>query len=216
MVPPVLPTEGEDEVEAALSLLIDLMGGSAFELFMIHNFGENTVESIQVPRPEHPPTSELIPGVPRIFYGSRKGTHFTCTPDGITVWNSYKEGVQLYQTDHFCQTFTLMRMVYALSPSSFVGKMYETLMPYEFLDNVMTAIQVAGNVLIELDTHYRSIMEEYIYIAMYEDNGTPRHIINPALKTKDPHKMLSYLVGYCQCLTAAQLCDSSFREKIFR
>lgn len=216
--PTFISTEGEDHLEASISFLLELMGSSLYETYVeeiLNTESNQNIEVVQVPRPINPPPSLMIPGQPKIFYGSSKGTHFTCTIDGITIWNSYKERIQLLNTDHFCQTFTLMRMQYQFLPDSFVGMEYTKLQEYQYLDNVMVAIKVACYIieLLQKDFNIESQVDEFLQLR--DQKGDPVHIKNPALKIKNIQKLITNLISYCRSITKEQLCNSTFKQKIF-
>jgi len=216
--PTFISTEGEDNLEASISFLLELMGSSLYETYVeeILNIQSNqNIAVVQVPRPANPPPSLMIRGQPKIFYGSSKGTHFTCTLDGINIWNSYKEGIQILNTDHFCQTFTLMRMQYQFLPDSFVGQEYAKLQKYQYLDNVMIAKNVACYILELLQNEFNIDSQVEEVLQLKDNRGSPQHIINPLLRNKTTQQIVTHLISYCRSITKEQLCNSTFKQKIF-
>lgn len=217
--PTFISTEGEDNLEASISFLLELMGSTLYETYVeeiLNVESHQNIQVVQVPRPSNPPSSVMIRGEPKIFYGSSKGTHFTCTLDGINIWNSYREGIQILNTDHFCQTFTLMRMQYQFLPDSFIGQEYAKLQKYQYLDNVMIAINVACYILELLQNEFNVDLQVNELLELQDNRGNPEHIINPKLKNiKGPQKILSNLISYCRSITKEQLCNSTFKQKIF-
>ena len=216
--PTFISTEGEDDLEASISFLLELMGSSLYETYVeeiLNTESNQNIKVVQVPRPINPPPSFMIPGQPKIFYGSSKGTHFTCTMDGVNIWNSYRERIQLLNTDHFCQTFTLMRMQYQFLPDSFVGREYTKLQEYQYLDNVMVAINVACYIieLLQKDFNIEGQVDEFLQLR--DHKGNPVHIKNPAVKIKNIQQLITNLISYCRSITKEQLCNSTFKQKIF-
>lgn len=216
--PTFISTEGEDNLEASISFLLELMGSSLYETYVeeILNVQSNqNIAVVQVPRPANPPASFMIPGQPKIFYGSSKGTHFTCTLDGINIWNSYREGIQILNTDHFCQTFTLMRMQYQFLPHSFVGEEYAKLQKYQYLDNVMIAKNVACYILELLQNEFNIDTQVDEVLQLKDNKGNYQHIINPIIKSKTPQQIVTHLISYCRSITKEELCNSTFKQKLF-
>jgi len=217
-IPPFVSSEGEDDLEASLSFLIDLLGGSLYDTYVedVLNVETNQqIEVLNVPRPIKPPANAMKPGQPTIFYGNEKATHFTCTTDGVHLWNSYSEGIQMRDTDHFCQTFVLMRMQHEYLPSSFIGEEYAKLRKYQYLDNVMVAIKV-GCYIIELLQNEFNIDLQINEVLNDRDNmGKIRHIINPALKSITNQELIQCLIRYCRSITNEQVCASTFKQKIY-
>jgi len=218
-IPTFISTEGEDNLEASISFLLELLGSTLYETYVeeiLNTESSKHIEVVQVPRPANPPPSLMVRGKPKIFYGSSKGTHFTCTLDGINIWNSYKEGIQLLNTDHFCQTFTLMRMQNEVLPNSFVGKEYTKLQKYQYLDNVMIALNVACYIieLLQRDFNIDAQVDDLLQLRDYK--GNPEHIKNPLLKNvKTPQQIVTNLILYCRSITKEQMCNSTFKQKIF-
>lgn len=218
-IPPFISSEGEDDLEASLSFLIDLLGSSLYDTYVddVLNMKANqNIELLNVPRPIKPPANTMMPGYPKIFYGNGKGTHFTCTLDGVKLWNSYTEGIQMRDTDHFCQTFVLMRMQNEFLPTSFIGEEYTKLHKYQYLDNVMVAIKV-GCYIIELlqnefdiDSQINETLEDRDVMT-----GNIRHLKNPALLSISNQELIQRLIRYCRSLTNEQVCASTFKQKIF-
>lgn len=219
LYPTFISTEGEDNLEASISFLLELMGSTLYETYVEEVLNPETNQNIQVvnvKRPSNPPKQFMIPGEPKIFYGSAKGTHFTCTLDGVNIWNSYKEGIQLLNTDHFCQTFTLMRMQYEFLPNSFIGLEYSKLQKYQYVDNVLIAIKVACSIIEILQHNFDIDSQVNELLDLTDYRGNPQHIKNPILtKIKTTQQLITNLISYCRSITKQQLCGSSFKEKIF-
>jgi hypothetical protein len=217
--PTFVSTEGEDNLESSISFLLELMGSTLYETYVeeiLNTEANQNIFVVQVPRPANPPQSLMIPGKPKIFYGSSKGTHFTCTLDGKNIWNSYKEGIQILNTDHFCQTFTLMRMQYQFLPNSFVGMEYNKLQKYQYLDNVMIALKVACYIIEMLQREFNIDSQVNELLQLRDNRGKPEHIKNPELKNiKSPQQIVTHLISYCRSITKEQMCNSTFKQKIF-
>ena len=219
MVPTFVSTEGEDDLEASISFLLELMGSSLYETYVegiLNEESSQTINVVKVRQPSNPEKKKMIIDEPKIFYGSSKGTHFTCTLDGKSIWNSYKEGIQLINTDHFCQTFTLMRMEYEFLPDSFIGKEYKNLQKYKYLDNVMIAIKVACHIIELLQKKFNINSQVDEFLQLKDNMGKQQHIINPKLKNiKTTEKIIKNLISYCRSITEQQIEKSTFKQKIF-
>lgn len=219
IVPTFVSTEGEDDLEASISFLLELMGSNLYETYVegiLNEESKQNIKVVNVPRPSNPDKSEMILGEPKIFYGSSKGTHFTCTLNGKDIWNSYKEGIQLNNTDHFCQTFTLMRMEYDFLPESIIGKEYTKLKHYEYLDNVMIGIKVACYVIELLQEKFDINSQVDEFLQLKDNMGKPQHIINPKIKKlKTTEKIIKNLISYCRSITEEQIEKSTFKQKIY-
>jgi hypothetical protein len=217
--PTFVSTEGEDDLEASISFLLELMGSSLYETYVegiLNEESKQNINVVNVPHPSIPNKSVMIPGKPKIFYGSSKGTHFTCTLDGKSIWNSYNERIQINNTDHFCQTFTLMRMEYEFLPESFIGKEYKNLKEFEYLDNVMIAIKVACHVIEILQKRFNINSQVDEFLQLKDNMGNQQHIINPKLKKlKTTEKIIKNLISYCRSITEEQIEKSTFKQKIF-
>jgi hypothetical protein len=217
--PTFISTEGEDNLESSISFLIELLGSTLYETYVedvLNVESSQNIEVVQVPRPINPPASMMIRGKPKIFYGTAKGTHFTCTIDGINLWNSYREGIQLLNTDHFCQTFTLMRMQSEFLPNSFIGTEYTKLQEYQYLDNVMIAIKVACYIIELLQNNFNIDVQANEILYGRDKMGNPNHIKNPMLKNiKSTQQIIEHLISYCRSITKEQICNSTFKQKIF-
>ena len=119
-------TDGEEIIESNFTALIDLMGSSLYDIYVYHVLNKALDKKIQLQRVERIANErklQLSNGNPTIFYGSGKGTHYTCTIDGTEMWDPYKY-VQKDGTDHFCQTFALMKIEHAFFPEGYVGKKF--------------------------------------------------------------------------------------------
>ena len=208
-----LGTEGESDTEANLSFLIELLGSKLYETYVedILNIESNQhIKVVEVSRPTSPPEHFFIPGNPIIFYGNGSGTHYTCTVDGVNLWNSYKTGIQLTNTDHFCQTFALMRMQYEFLPNSHIGQEFLKLQRGEYMDNAFIAKNVACDILELLNTHF-DINNTVEYALQSKDrSGTYIHKINPKRTFT-----VKQLIKYCRSLTKTQLCNGTFYDKVF-
>jgi hypothetical protein len=208
-----LSTEGEDDIEANLSFLIELLGSKLYETYIEDILNEDANQDIKVervPHPSNPPVNYLIPNNPVIFYGNKSGTHFTCTVDGKTVWNSYKTGIQQNNTDHFCQTFALMRMQYEFLPESHIGQEFLQLKRYEYMDNVYIAKNVACDILELLNNNFNIDKDVETALQSTDRSGKYRHKQNSRVKFT-----IKKFIIYCRNLTQKQLCDCSFYNKVF-
>jgi hypothetical protein len=219
--PLVYSTEGEDIIYAHLALLIDIMGGSVNETFVSYineSQGTNIVtQQVALPhRPSKPPDEYFVPGQPTVFYGLSKGTHFTCTADGTRqhLWDSYKEQVQKPHTDHFCQTFTLMRIIHELRPQSIFGKPFTLLHRGEFMDNAYIAKNYACKVI---RTVYDNYEQEYVdrFIADAIQGGNP--VGQPAHHQVAPNFTIKGFLKKCESFTKRDLCNSvDFKKSVYR
>jgi hypothetical protein len=145
------PTEGEDVIEANLSFLISVMGGSLYDIYVNRILNERSGQNIQVTQVRKPTDSKnlLHLNEPTIFYGKNE-THFTCSPDLKELWDSYKSGIQQGATNHFCQTFALMRMEKEFLPDGVVGRAFLNLEKGKFFENAFIAKNVACHILNEM------------------------------------------------------------------
>ena len=220
-------SEGEDRIEANLSFLIAVMGGSLYDIYVerIINPQLQDIE-IQVKAVSSPTSETNLYGLkhPTIFYGSNKrtGTHFTCAVDDKKLWNSYNEGIQIRHSDHFCQTFALMKMCNYFLPHSYIGKKYTELKRGEFLDNAIIAKEVACYVMTEI-LNDPDIFYENDDIYHYFDIETPEHKFNPHYlkKIEDPDffynhpQWIKKFINYCRNITENDICSGSFKQKIY-
>jgi len=214
------PSSGEDHIEAMLAMLIDFMGGSLYDLYVQTQLP--TVHLKAVPHPMNPP---MIAGEPTIYYGTRSGTHFTSTADGIHLFNSYTQHIQMDTTDHFCQTFALLFIIRSLYPQYPVAMYYDQLQPGEYMDNAYLAKNAACSILetlvkatgkrqVILDGEtltIKQILESTIYDE--ERGGEYRHMLN--LPTRSSFQIQPFL-QQCKNITKKQMCQSTFNQKVFR
>jgi hypothetical protein len=216
VIPPFVNSgEQEDNLELSMAFLMEMMGGSSYDLYVTEFLNSKItgtkiiVKDIGVQNTLNP---TLTPGQPTIFYGKGGGTHFTCTVDGITLWESYRADIQKNRSNNFCQTFALMYMEHAFFPNSFVGQEYLKLQVGEdkYLDNVMVAIKVACYVLKKLEKEFE--LNEYVETALDKKKSA----INPAIPTSErtPIKILKLLLAYCESVTKEQIENSTFIEEI--
>lgn len=218
MEAPFVSTEGEDNLEATLSFLIEMMGGSLYEAYVYNILNTNLkipIKCISVQRPEHP-KEEMKAGIPAIFFGSANGTHFTCTVDGKNLWNSYNNGIQQPSTDHFCQTFVLMYMVYTfLHPNTPYRNLFRELQKGMLVDNVMVAIKFACYIIESVMNKFPRVIDDYVQTALAPDNrGNPIHLVNRRRGILSPSILLTRVVLYCRGITKAQIEGSTFMTKI--
>lgn len=211
--PMVFSTEGEDEVYAHLALLIDIMGGSLYDTFLESYINDTCgtnikVQQISLPaRTSKPPPEYFVAGQPKVFYGAAKGTHFTCTVDGIHLWNAYKEQIQKPSTDHFCQTFTLMRIVNGVCPNSVFGKPFEKLERGEFMSNAYLAKNYACKVI---RTVYRHFDQTYVNGFVEDAIVGGNHLVSPDFN-------LLTFIKKCESYTETDLMNSpDFKQNVFR
>ena len=211
--PMVFSTEGEDELYAHLALLIDIMGGTLYETFLelyINDACGTNVRTQQISlpaRPTKPPPEYFVAGQPTVFYGAAKGTHFTCTVDGIHLWDAYKEQIQKPSTDHFCQTFTLMRIVNGVCPNSEFGKPFEKLERGEFMPNAYLAKNYACNVI---RTVYHNFDQTYVNRFVNEAIVGGNHLVSA-------HFSLLAFIKKCESYTETDLMNSpDFKQSVFR
>jgi len=221
-------TEGEDDLEASLSFLIELIGGSLYETYVediLNIKSGQTIKVVQVLRPQNPDKEHFVPGKPKIFYGSKHGTHFTCTVDGIKLWDSYKEGIQKMNTDHFCQTFVLMKMHATFLPDSFISKEYNKLETYNskgeeaYFNNIIIAIRVACDILQNLQTQFNIEQQVTDALNSKNRNGLLEHNLQPEImkkykKNKNTNIIVNELISYCKNITKEQLKHTTFKQKI--
>ena len=227
-----VPTEGEDTIESNLSFMIAIMGSSLYEIYVEKILNVRSGQHIDVKQVKKSSYESNLQGIttPTIFYGKNNATHFTCTINGSYLWDSYNEGFQKRNTNHFCQTFALMYMEHYVLPDGYVGQEFLKLQKGEFVDNAMIAKNVACYILNEL-LQMPEIFIEYDDIYYYFDlelnqktYGKVIHKINPELKLKSHgenelfyyynHKLVSKFILYCHELTKADICTSSFRQQI--
>lgn len=199
------------------------MGGSLYELYV------NEIINPQLPldkqvevlstrnRLSAPNKLKLYNNQPVIFYGESGGTHYTGTVDGIRIWDPYYNGIQEHHTDHFCQTFTLMYIINNVLPDSQVGEAFENLKNGKFTDNVIIAINVACDIIQLLlstaDPDIKKQTEDYIDEAVDENSV---HILNQKFGQMPPDKLGISLIAYCRNITKEELCNSSFKNKIYK
>ena len=211
--PLFVSTEGEDDVEANLSFLIELLGSSLLDTYIEDVLNELSAKIINiknVPHPTNPPKEELIENEPAVFYGDKKGTHYTCSIDGKKIWDSYNCGFQLSCTDHFCQVFVLMCIENAFLPNSHIAKQFSNLEKNNFMKNAFIAKNVACDIL-ELLNYEFDIM--YIVKEILDSinrDGSFRHKINPNSKFS-----INRFIKYCRNLTIQDMENSSFKQKVF-
>lgn len=163
-----LSNEGESNLEANMSVLIELMGSSMYDEYidlLNDDLDDNhKLEAINIK--DNPKLYNLNNG-PKIFYGDKKGTHFTCTLGDNNSWNPYKN-VQKINTDHFCQTFCLIYMEHNLKPDSFIGQKYIKL--HKDNNNINIDRNFINNLTIKINgknlhkNQKQSIIDEYYYI----------------------------------------------------
>jgi hypothetical protein len=203
-----VPTEGEDILEANISFLISLMGGSLYDDYVSLIVVPMSGQMIDVTQVNRPTDIKNIQHIihPTIFYGY-KNTHFTCSYDKKTLWNSYKEGIQLGATDHFCQTFALMRMESYFLPDSFLGEEFQKLRRGEFLFNAWIAKNVACYVIETMMKFYpnSSRINELV------DDQLEGHALQHTFTNK---QIVTKLLAYCKPLTIEDFQTSTFREKV--
>ena len=225
--PVFIPTQGEGVVEANLSFLIELIGGSIYNTyveFLNEQFTDETIITVKdVKKPMNPVNPDtglsfLLERKPMIFYGASSGTHFTCTTGDGKLIDPYKIGIQIDGTDHFCQTFSLMYMEHHFFPESVIGKLYEKISfngtKEGYLNNVMLAIQSACYVIEKTKQEFDSDhIKHFLQIAL---NSKERGEEESRHKTNVPEsKIIINLLKYCRQLTKEQVFESSFIEKIF-
>lgn len=210
----VCPNEGEDIVEAHLSVLISLIGGSCCEEFIgLMNETYNIrpqIEVVQVSKPMNPTPAEFS-GRPTIFYG-RNSTHFTCTVDGTRDYflDSYTTDIQKTSTDHFCQTFAIMAILNGLIPDTEWGSEFTRLDRGAYVDNAYIAKQFACKIMRFLDD--RVDVSEYVVDVI---NETDR-LTQKRVHTISPTFTLDAFLVYCEKVSRNDMCVGSFREKIYR
>jgi len=200
----VNPTEGEDAVEASLSLLIDLMGSSLMDQYVEDIMNPNLplqqhIVVRKVNRPNHP---SLQPGQPAIFYGRGRATHFTCTTDGIQLWDSYKNGIQQRNTDHFCQTFALLYMQHSFFHGRHRGDWFHQLITGEYMHNAWVAKEFACHVVRTMDRLFdiSSIVEQAI-----EEGG---HDMKRGFT-------VNHLLRSCESISLQDMEASTFYNKVY-
>jgi len=207
-------TEGEDILEANLSFLIELLGSKLYETYVdeiLNMSSKKNIKVVAVAHPSTPPKDALIKGQPCLFYGNNGGTHYTCSVDGEQLWNSYKHGIQANHTDHFCQTFALMRTQHEFLPNSQIGKTYLKLKRGEYMDNAFIAKNVACDILklLNNDFNINKIVENLLKIT--DRTGKLRHQRNnPNIKFN-----VEKFIDYCRGLTKTQLSCSSFYDRVY-
>lgn len=238
------PTEGEDDIEANLSVLIELMGCSLFDIYVKQVLntkleGKPKIEVTQVSKPMSLDNLRNCKN-PTIYYGTGS-THFTSSIDCKQIWDSYKVGVQKNGSDHFCQTFALMRMESHFFPDSYVGKQFALLHTNNnnklseddrFIENAFIAKNVAChilNILYQDETdifknhndHYEDEVdfkkaEDFFYddVLNATDRSGGKHKLVDKYEIKPTNIILKKLIEYCDNLTINDFKKSSFKQKI--
>ena len=207
-------TEGEDIPEANLSFLIELLGSKLYETYVdeiLNISSKKNIKVIAVAHPSTPPKDALIKGQPCLFYGNNGGTQYTCSVDGEHVWNSYKQGIQTDHSDHFCQTFALMKTQHEFLPNSQIGKKFLNLKRGEYMDNAFIAKNVACDILKLLNNDFNidEIVENVLKTT--DRTGKLRHQRNnPNIKFN-----VKKFIDYCHSLTKTQLSCSSFYDRVY-
>lgn len=221
------PTEGEDVVEANLSFLISVMGGSLYDIYVSRILNERSGQNIQLKQVRKPTDSKNLIHLhePTIFYGKNE-THFTCSPDLKELWDSYKSGIQQGATNHFCQTFALMRMEYEFLPNGLVGTAFSKLEKGRFFENAFIAKNVACHIMNELLPNRPldgpQIFDEnddiYSYFDFEMNNSENNHKLYHDDNSEDffyhhPKSILSFL-SYCKNISLDDFHNSTFRNQI--
>lgn len=238
------PTEGEDDMEANLSVLIELMGSSLFDIYVeqVLNTKLEGNQKINVTQVSKPMSLDNLRNCknPTIYYG-KGSTHFTSSVDCKQIWDSYKVGVQKNGSDHFCQTFALMRMESHFFPDSYVGKQFALLHTNNnnqiseeerFFENAFIAKNVACHILNILykdetdifknhDDHYEDEpdfkkVDDYFYddVLNVTDRSGGKHKPVDKFERKSPKIILKKLIEYCENLTITNFKNSTFKQKI--
>jgi len=239
------PTEGEDDIEANLSVLIELMGSSIFDIYVeqVLNTKLEGNLKIKVTQVSKPMSLDNLHNCknPTIYYG-KGSTHFTSSIDCKQIWDSYKVGVQKNGSDHFCQTFALMKMESHFFPDSYVGKQFALLHTNNnnqiseeerYFENAHIAKNVACHILNILyqdetdifknhDDHYDDEpdtfkkIEDYFYddVLNVTDRSGGKHKPVDKLEGKSPKIILKKLIEYCDNLTIHNFKESTFKQKI--
>lgn len=230
------------------------MGGSNYETYVeylnekIKLAGRIEIEVKQVDSPLTPKNKDnksfLLEKKPMIFHGKPSETHFTCTTgDGILI-DPYVIGIQMNNTDHFCQTFSLMYMEHHYFHESEIGKLYQKIkLPSDegdkrYLNNVMLAIKAACYVIEVTNENFE--IDDYVKTALFSTergrggqelrhaiySPIPKDVVEDEDEDEVQKKLLKYIVyklklvekllKYCKQLTKQQVFESSFIEKIFR
>lgn len=205
--PMVNKTGEEDALEAHLALLIEFMGGSAFDTFIEYinqQYGTN-IKVLVVPKPKDPPKRYMVPGQPAIFYGKGE-THFTCTVDGINIIDSYQNGTQMDETNHFCQTFAMMTLLNGLGIPEW-GTAFLEIRPEHFMSNAFLAKQFACRVLSMV---YNNDSVFFGNLVQHEMNR----------RDKWRHSLVPYFnvpkfLQYCQAITLEEMCNSTFKQMVY-
>ena len=140
----------EDDLEANLAFLIELVGhisiyGNYVDILNERLEEKNAPYQIKVIEIENEKLKKNVNenkiltkkkaaveenGVlkPTIFFGTTKVTHYKATIDGINIVNSYNNGLQKRNSNHFCQTFAMMFIESSLFPESDVSKKYNDML----------------------------------------------------------------------------------------
>ena len=122
--------DNEDYIEARLAFFIALLGGSMYEEYL--NRRMKMVQTMNLNEDvDHMTKTKILNrtnGNPTIFYGDIDPyMHFTCSIDGQKIWNSYPR-IQKQDSNHFCQTFTLMKMQSVMRPKSYLANLFHQLL----------------------------------------------------------------------------------------
>lgn len=241
--------DNEDEIESNLAVLIELMGSSLYNIYVdevlnlqLTNMNKPNIliKQVTVPSSEKNliSTRKQNGCNPTIFYGFNAATtHFTCTVDCNELWDSYRH-VQVNVSDHFCQTFALMKMINHFFPESDVGneytKLHQTinseskygiLTPQQYIENAFFAKNAACSILQHLIDNPTLFTQNPQY---YEDRPNEAKTINHyfleilnlegnkhLLNNKYTDKTLQKLITYCKNITLVDFkTENSFRKKI--
>jgi len=231
-----------------MAVLIELMGSSLYNIYIdeVLNLqltdmdkSNISIKTVTLPSSDKNVKSTKIKNGcnPTIFYGPKSTTtHFTCTVDCNELWDSYRH-VQVNKSDHFCQTFALMKMINYCFPESDVGKEYTKLhqtinsefkygilTPEKYIENAFIAKNVACSILQHLIDNPRLFTKNPQY---YDDRPKKPKTINDyfleILNVEDKHLLknpytdetLQKLITYCKNLTLVDFkTENSFRKKI--
>jgi hypothetical protein len=221
--PIFLPNDNEGIVNANITVLINLMGRLIPYYLEKIDFNGTSIKTVIVNKPMNPPKSEFIIGQPMLFNGSRNATHFTCTVDGINLWDSYKNGIQQPGTDNFCQTYSFLKLINYVQPNSFIGKQFNKLSVGNYVDNSMVALQTACYFLRllfnhkDVETYYNVLEEDFndeLNMKLYDNS--PEHYLNPIVDTSN-HTIdgqIKAFIDFCMNITKEELCDSPLIHQI--
>ena len=223
------PTEGEDDMEANLSVLIELMGSSLFDIYVeqVLNTKLEGNQKINVTQVSKPMSLDNLRNCknPTIYYG-KGSTHFTSSVDCKQIWDSYKVGVQKNGSDHFCQTFALMRMESHFFPDSYVGKQFALLHTNNnnhiseeerYFENAFIAKNVAChilNILYKDETDIFKNHDDHYEDLNVADRSGGKHKLVDKLEGKSSKIILKKLIEYCDNLTITNFKNSTFKQKI--